>query len=380
MAPKSAEMRATVTGVSGPTTQIPDYLGGSLVNLIAELEHRLTGKSSSPRLHPTLRDHLPEGSTFVLVLFDGLGSHQLSHPRAATLRASLVASIDAPFPTTTTVSLSTIATGMAPAQHGILGYQLWMPELNEVANTIKWTTLWGEPLDLDTRTLLPFPNLWERLHEAGCEPITVQPAEFHDSPLSRLLYRGCRFEGVETTADLVLATRQLATVPGRLILTYLPHVDFAAHVHGQVGPEYSAALATADHVWSALAASMPQGAVLLGTADHGHLDFPESRRHKIPKELHDGRTFYGDSRIMFVRGDGADIPPAVPATWRPIEGVRAWWGPGDLSPAASMRVPDGFLVAADDAVILHKRSDERLTGHHGGLTNAERQIPLLVAR
>ncbi|NIR38997.1 MAG: alkaline phosphatase family protein, partial [Actinobacteria bacterium] len=62
------------------------------------------------------------------VLFDGLGDGQLHHPAAAALAASRRAAIDAPFPTTTTVSLATIATGRSPAEHGLLGYQLWIPE------------------------------------------------------------------------------------------------------------------------------------------------------------------------------------------------------------------------------------------------------------
>ena len=40
----------------------------------------------------------------VLMLFDGLGAHQLEHPIAAGLRSARAATLDAPFPTTTTVS------------------------------------------------------------------------------------------------------------------------------------------------------------------------------------------------------------------------------------------------------------------------------------
>ena len=171
----------------------PDYGGGSLVNLMAELEWRLGGAPLLPRLHTDLAQAIPTGDTYVLVLFDGLGADQLAHP-AAQLREDAVGRIDAPFPTTTTVSMATVATGLPPSQHGLLGYQLWMPETGQVANTIKWTTLWGEALEVDTIRLLPSPNLWERLVAVGAEPITVQPGHFAGSPLSKALYRGCRYE------------------------------------------------------------------------------------------------------------------------------------------------------------------------------------------
>ncbi len=110
------------------------------------------------------------------------------------------------------MNLATIATGLAPSSHGILGYQLHLPDVGDgvVANTIKWTTLWGDPLPIDTGALLPRPNLWERLAAAGIEPVTVQPANFTGSPLSRMLYRGCRFEGVNTLDELATASTDLA--------------------------------------------------------------------------------------------------------------------------------------------------------------------------
>ena len=122
---------------------VPDYSGGSLVNLVAELESRLTGESTSPPLAEDLSNTIPDAKSYVLVLFDGLGSDQLAHRAASDLAASQVASIDAPFPYTTTVSLASVATGLPPSQHGILAYQLWMEEVGHVVNTIHMTTQWG---------------------------------------------------------------------------------------------------------------------------------------------------------------------------------------------------------------------------------------------
>ena len=62
---------------SVPSITVPDYSGGSLVNLVAEFEHRLTGTSPSPPLHDYQAALIPEASTYVLFLFDGLGTLQL---------------------------------------------------------------------------------------------------------------------------------------------------------------------------------------------------------------------------------------------------------------------------------------------------------------
>ncbi len=362
-----------------PTISPPDYTGASLVNLVAELEHRLRGAAVAPRLHGELAARIPEGETYVVVLYDGLGADQLEHRRAEAMRSARVATLDAPFPATTTVSLATAATGLPPSQHGLLGYQLWIPEISQVVNTIKWTTLWGTPVDVDTASFLPSPNLWERLIGAGVETVTVQPAGFEGTGLTRALYRGCRFEGVATYAEQIDAVRSLAAVPGRLVWTYVAAVDFAAHVHGQRSDEYAEAVALADWVWSSLEATLPAGVVLIGTSDHGHLDFPRDRQVKIPKAEHADRIFYGDGRAMLVRGDGAALARQLPATWVPIGEARDWWGPGPRHPSFSEREPDGVLVADDDVLLLHRFSDDRMIGNHGAMVSGEQQIPLLVA-
>jgi len=355
---------------------VPDYGGGSLVNLVSELEHRLTGASPSPRLHPHLADLIPVGHSYVLFLFDGLGTLQLDHPDGAALAASHLATIDAPFPTSTTVSLATIATGLPPSQHGLLGYQLWVPEVDAVVNTIKWTTLWGEPIEYETDPFLPAPNLWERLGAAGREPITVQPGNFQGSALSRLLYRGCRFEPAYSVDEIVEATVQLAAEPGRLIFSYIPHIDFAAHVYGQGSDEYAVAVKTVAAAWHRATHHVPAGTTLIATGDHGHVDF--DRQVKIAKADHTERTFYGDGRAMFVRGDGAALTESLPATWFGLDQMEGWWGPGPRHKAFDARAPDGVMVADDDTLLLHRHSDDRMVGNHGALTDAERLVPLLV--
>jgi len=358
---------------------VPDYTGGSLVNLVAEFERRLTGSTVSPGLHPDLAALIPEASTYVLVLFDGLGALQLEHPAVASLRAAMVATIDAPFPTTTTVSLATVATGLAPSQHGLLGYQMWLPEIGRAINTIHWTTLGGGPFDYDYAGFLPRPNLAERIAAAGIETITVQPGNFLQTNLTKVLFRGNRFEGIYTIAEWVDATVQLAATPGRFIVAYLPHVDFAAHVGGQGSPEYREALTSVATAWEGLVRRLPATAVAVGTADHGHVDFPPDRQVKLEPADHRDRTFYGDGRAMFVRGDGAELATRLPATWVPCDEMIDWWGPGPRHPAVAGRAPDGVLLTDDGYLLLHKYSDARMVGNHGGLTDAERLIPLMVS-
>lgn len=360
----------------------PDYGGGGVVNVVAEIERRLTGSSPSPGLEPTLAAEIPDAGTYVLLLVDGLGDAQLSHPRAETLRAARRGALDTGFPATTSTTLATVATALAPRSHGVLGHLLWLPEVGAVVNTLKWVRLDGRPSGWDTRRLLPRPTLWERLRAAGIEPVTVQPADVEGSPLSRGLYGECRFEPVPTADELVAACVQLAAVPRRLVFAYLPQVDFAAHVWGQGSSRYAEALSLVDTAWSRLAALLPAGAALVGVADHGLVDYGEADKVLVRDRRFDRLVLYGDPRAVLVRGDGDLIVELGEATGGEVvtgEPLRALFGPpGSDHPELAGRFPDAALLAPPGKVLLPRGFDRRLVGYHGGLDPRERRVPLLV--
>jgi hypothetical protein len=355
--------------------RLPDYAGGTIANLAAELEQRLTGSSPGAPLSREIAASIPEAATYVVVLFDGLGNHQLTHTAAQSLRAARAGSIDAVFPTTTSVNLAAFVTASMPAQHGLVGHQALLH--GAVINTLKWTKIGGEPVTFEVDGVLPAPNLWERLSSGGVEAITVQPGSFETSPLSRVLYRGCRLEPAWSYEDIVDATVQLAAVAHRLVFTYLPDVDVAAHLFGLASTRYAEALQIADTVWSSIAARLPSHAVLIGTADHGVID----GLSKVPLRRSSGIAYSGDPRGVAVWGpsDVAEtLTAGIPATWMPVDEIRAWWGSGPPHPELAHRLPNGLLVPDRDVVLLPSSMDSRMVGYHGGLDEREVEIPLLI--
>jgi hypothetical protein len=211
------------------------------------------------------------------------------------------------------------------------------------------------------------------------EPITVQPMGFETTPLTKALYRGCRFEGYLSPDGAIAATAELAAVPNRLILTYIPDVDFAAHVWGQDSDEYVDALSGVARVWEAIRLRMPSNAVLIGTADHGVVDFPESAKQLIRSNLYDNLLFYGDPRVVMVKGDIELTKMLAEETGARVEtGYHDWLGPGPTHPKLKGRLPDALLLAPDEGLLLPRGFDKRLRGYHGGLTDAEVKVPLLV--
>lgn len=360
---------------------IPSYAGSNLVNLVAELERRLTGRSPSAGMRPELAALIPDARNYLLVVFDGLGAGQLSHPGARKMRASHRGNLEAPFPTTTTVGLSSIATGLTPLQHGVIGYRQWLPDLGKVVSLLRWTDLFGRKVHYDTASFLPAPNLWERLAARDVRGVVVQPAAFFDTPLSRMLYRGAQRRGYSSPGEVDPAF--LVTPAKRTLgLVYHHAVDVAAHEKGQQSTEYGWAMVTTDRLWGRLAARLPPDTVMVGASDHGHLDIPESGKIKPAKADTEGLRWWGDSRSLMIRGPQDRIEALAALTDSeviPVHRMRPWLGRGRPHPDLESRLPDALLLASDGTGIFPKGADTKKIGHHGGLTPAEVQIPLLVA-
>ncbi len=338
---------------------------------------RFTSKSEAPPLRSDLASSIPDGQTYVLVLFDGLGVAQLEHPRAGSLRESNQGTLHAGFPATTSTSLATVATGLPPGQHGIIAHLTWMPEHQRVVNTLKWVDPAGAPVEHDYAGVLPRRNLWERLRESGIEPISVQPGDFRGTPLTRVLYRGARFEGIWDIDDLVSATVQLAETPGRLIFAYVPHVDFAGHVHGQDSTEFAEAMKLANRVWDELRRRLPPGASLIGTADHGLIDYDEEDKHLIREPSFDTMRFAGDPRGLHLWGNRATVEELAQVTGGELVEPASLLGP-EPTDEFTRRTGDHLLLAPPGKLLLPRGFDKRLRAYHGGLAAAELEIPLLI--
>ena len=368
------EMRPTLT--SNP---VPSYEGDNLVNLLAELEIRLTGRSPTRGLRADLADLIPHKRNYVLVINDGLGARQLAHPGAGRLRRCQRAVLKAPFPTTTVVGLSSVATAMAPMQHGVIGFTQWIPALQRVVNMKFWEDLEGNQVDGDPAGFLPTPNLWERLTAAGVNAVIVHPSRgLHDSPLSNMLYRGAQRHGYSSLADIdpsaLLNTRALVVV-------HLSPVDRAAHHHGQQSVEHRKALKETSRLWKRLTGSIPPDTALIGTADHGHCDIPHNGQTRLGTDLTQGTVYWGEGRELMFRGPTDQIRRIAEQTgalYVEPDRLREWLGGGDPNPALE-EFPTAALLAPPGTVILPPHIYPHEIGHHGGITPQELLIPLIIA-
>lgn len=353
---------------------------------------------------------VPELSSVCLLLVDGLGSELLErYAAAAPFLASLAAGtspIDAGFPATTATSIASLAMGMPPGRHGIVGYS-FAPG-NELAggpedtllNALSWRSHGTGKKSVDlTEIFVPEqlqaqPTALELARHAGIEVTAAAPKVQQHSGLTRAVLRGASFRGTYALGDL--AATALATLSaGQRAFCYAYHgdLDLMGHLYGPGSPAWRLQLAHVDRLAATIAAALPAGSALAVVADHGMVELDEPVDADLHPELLAGVRLLGGevrARHVYVR-PGAQAE--VCATWSEVLGTRAYVRPREEAVAAGWfgpEVSDGVLRRIGDVVVaargqcgvirsIAEPMEARLRGHHGSLSSAEQHVPFLLA-
>ena len=127
----------------------------------------------------------------LLVLVDALALHRLQRWMAdgtapiwnSLSETGILAPLTSVVPSTTSTCLPTLWTGLSPAEHGMVGYELWLKEYGVVANMIKHTpfTVEGAPGSLERAGFNPEKALPDQTLGAHLEAQGILPYQllFH---------------------------------------------------------------------------------------------------------------------------------------------------------------------------------------------------------
>jgi hypothetical protein len=338
-----------------------------------------------------------------LLLVDGLGWDLLRANREAAPFLNSIAGepLTAGFPATTAASLSSLATGLPPGEHGLIGYTMALPGYERAFNTLTWS-LYGLGPRVDLREALvpeafqPHPTLAERAAAAGVPIHYLGPAFHEGSGLSRAIGRGQRFHAAESLEAIQAgALRRLSARPA-LVYAYYSRLDAAGHIEGVASGAWHEALVAVDNGVRTLAEQLPADTLLAVTGDHGMVDLRPNERLDLADhpDLNAGVTLLaGEARARYVRTAPGAADDVV-AAWRAVLGDRMWiwkreeaiatgiFGP-QVSDQARERIGDVVAAAHGRVGVVQRDVDPaqaRLNGHHGSLTQAEQLVPLLMYR
>ena len=383
---------------------LPNYRDGSIVNLMQSILAGLGASDAGAGAHGHLAGLAPaevaDARHVVLLVVDGLGQAQLQSGPAPALRASLRGTMTSVFPSTTASAVTTFLTGLAPVEHAITGWFMWLRELDSIVAPLPFTTRAGGAhlgsLGVSPADVFAGPSVFERAR-ADCH--AVQPADLVDSSYSRAHTHGAiprGFEGLEALVDSILDIVRHARRRA-YVSAYWPVLDTLSHEFGASSIRARGHLADIDIHFERLRAGLAgTGTLLVVTADHGFVDIrPELH---LDAESVPGlapmlaRPLCGEPRLAYcyVRderradfveraGEGLDGAARVVDSASMID--DGWFGLGDPHPRLRERVGDFALVMRDGYAIRDRIADEkpfRHIGVHGGVSREEMRVPLVV--
>ncbi len=357
---------------------LPDYNGACISNIVPAL---LDGAVEPP---PWLPEAALEASQVVLLVLDGVGWDQLQDrlTLAPTMASMIGGPVTSVSPSTTATALTSIATGVPPGEHGVVGYRVAVD--HDVLNILRWTTPLGDARRrVDPRRFQPHAAF------GGQRPCIVTKAEFATSGFSGAHLADVRFRGYRTTSTMLVELRQALKAGEPFVYAYYDGVDKVSHEYG-LAEHYDAELAYADQLVADVLGMLPAGAALVVTADHGQVDVGD-RVLELHSDVASHVSFQsGEGRFRWLHarpGREESLAAACRAHHADVAWVRTrdetveegWWGPR-VTDAARSRLGDVALVAREP-VSFHDEADSGpyvLVGRHGSLTAAEMYVPLLV--
>ena len=266
-----------------------------------------------------------------------------AHARRA--RAARPATLSAPCPSTTPVSLATLGTGLPPGSHGILGFVTDVPGEDRTLNHVQW----GD--DPDPRPWQARPTVFEQAAARRRRRHRRRPVRLRAAPgLTRAAYRGADYAGAVSPGDLAprscTRARRRHRAPSSTATS--AELDLTGHVRGVDSASWRApARSVVDRMVEQLVDGLPDDAALLVTADHGMLDVPADTRLDLDEEpeLADGvRLLAGEPRARYVHTEPGAADDVLAALARRSSATGPGW------PAGTEAVASGVFGAVDDAL------------------------------
>ena len=354
----------------------PAYDGASIAGLVPAL----LGVTDDSWLPAAAR----EAEAVVLLVLDGLGwnalqEHAGTMPELAAMTGGPITTV---VPATTSAALTSIATGLAPAQHGILGYRMLVG--GAVLNALRWSVPGGgrppEPFDVQRHTAF-----------LGRPVPVVTKSEFRTTGFTEAHLRGGKFVGWHTTATLVEHCLREVESGERLVYAYYPGVDSVAHEFGLNDRVWPRELANADALVGSLLDALPARAALLVTADHGQVHLERHSWVAVPDLVPMTTAMAGDGRFRYLHARKGAARELLAAAREQL-GERAWvWSRAEvldeelLGTGATGSVPGRIgdvVLAARDAIAFVDPAlpnEAQLRSGHGSLTPDEMLVPLVAA-
>jgi predicted AlkP superfamily pyrophosphatase or phosphodiesterase len=393
----------------------PYYEGLSLVNLPSSICRLLNIPSfGAQALDDQIMNTLGgpyENVIFLLadgVRFDFFQSYLDSRAWKGFQSQAVFSPLTSITPSTTAAALTTLWTGRNAAEHGILGYEVWLREYGMIANMIMHSafTFQGDVGGLqragfDPATFLPVPTMGPHMQQHGIESFALQHISIAFSGLSKMLFPGVEIVSYRSNADLFVSLEHLYEKQrGKRTYTYVywETIDTLSHRYGHQDErnrrEFELFSLGLTRVLENIRRRSKGRTLFILTADHGHIQtpilprydlnrYPEINRKLVMVPTGENRLPYLFPRIGYEQEVLDLFTHHFQQDFLPIRSqdaiTKGLFGQGVHHPMLADRLGDWILSPQGNAYLWWWWQKENpLLGRHGGLSAEEMLVPFFA--
>ncbi|MFC1533977.1 alkaline phosphatase family protein [Thermodesulfobacteriota bacterium] len=380
---------------------IPNYNDGSIVNLSSSIMKAFGGRSPYKTLQSLDHSVLQESRNIMLMVIDGLGyDFVMEYGRDSFFHDYLKDRITSVFPATTASAITSLLTGLAPQQHAVTGWFVYLKELGMISEILPFKPRVGSNsfvgMGVKPEDIFLHRSIFEKIKVqsyivTGSDIINSAYNSYYGKRATKLPYKTLRGFLRQAKRAVRASSRR------KFILTYWPGFDSLCHKFGPSSKKAKAHFKELDRIVGDFSHSL-QGTdtTLIVTADHGFLD-----NDKAASILLKDHPDLGESLTLPLSGDARTIICYVhPDRVDQFEGYiednlshvcdihrsealveRGLFGLGEPHPKLLERIGDYILIMRGGAVmrdVLKGEKWKKHKGDHSGVSSQEMYVPLII--
>jgi len=407
------------SGIEFPENFIlPAYEGQSILNIPATVCQAF----GIPPIHsvPLRQEVFPINTQnikrIIIILMDGLALSRFTSWMEEgkipawnrLLQSGHLAPITSISPSTTSAAITTLWTGHSAAEHGVMGYEVWLKKYGVVTNMITQGPMSFKKghAHLDqagfvAETELDIPKLGEHLAKYGVHTYSFQHYSIANSGLSRTFMNAVNIYPYANEAECWVNVRELIAAKKKeklYLWTYWSSLDGLGHIYGPDDERTQTYFSNfsrnlEENLINRLTPELRDGTLLLFTADHGQVStiknplFSLSNHPEFIDCLHIKPT--GESRFTYLHvkpGKETTLRDYIASTWPEkfvvMESQKllnsGLFGPGVPMNDIYNRIGDITLLARDQNYLWWSDEENPLIGRHGGLSALDMIVPFVA--
>lgn len=364
-----------------PEIKFPDYRN-SIINVSCSIFNHFGIKCNHQTL-PYLDRYLAKGyKNIVFMLFDGMGTDAIKYhlPKDSFLRKHFIKDISSVFPPTTTAATVSVESGLAPAEHGWLGWSLYFKEIDKIVNIFPNTIKdQGDVVAANFHVAskyIPYKNIGNTINEVGYDK------SYSVSPFGSLR--------ISNHCELYETVKNICNKDGKkYIYTYWYQPDEIMHKTGCYSDNAKEIIVEINESVEKMCGELEDTLVIV-TADHGHInvkykfvcDYPN-----ILKSLKRSTSIESRAVAFFVKEDckkhfAEEFYKAFGDGFLLLSKdevlSNGLFGDGIPHPRFHEFIGDYLAISISDTSIVYNHDSKQFISNHAGLTEKEMNIPLIV--